>query len=304
VNTVRRVELRQLQYFVAVADELHFGRAAERLHIVPAAVTQQIQRLERELGTALFDRSSRRVALTTAGQQLLPEARSVLDAMRRLRDRMIEFADTQVQTMRIGTSSGLGARLGQLLAALRVALPDVDVELVRTPADRRLAQVADGGLDAALIRGTATAPGVSLHHVWDDPILAAVPAGLFDRHTPLTLHALRELPLRLPARDTNPPLVDLVLAACRASGFEPTLAEALNDQDMLAAIGSGPSSWTVYYEPQARIMAASSRDVVFLPIDEPPLVMATTLATPIVCDQSHDALLAACLSVAQTDTAS
>ncbi len=83
---MRAVELRQLEYFVAVAELLHFGRAAERLHIGQPAVSQQVRRLERELGAPLFDRSSRSVSLTAAGRALLPEARAVLAAADRARD--------------------------------------------------------------------------------------------------------------------------------------------------------------------------------------------------------------------------
>src|SRR3954451_824589 len=97
-----RVELRQLQYFVTLAEELHFGRAAQRLHIVQPAVSQQLRGLETELGTRLVDRSTRRVALTAAGQRFLPEAGAVLAAAERARDAVAGHA-----TLRLGTSTGL-----------------------------------------------------------------------------------------------------------------------------------------------------------------------------------------------------
>src|SRR6202034_3960490 len=109
------MELRQLHYFVVLAEELHFGRAAERLHIVQPAVSQQLRRLERELGLTLLDRSTRRVTLTPAGQALLPGARAVLSAAQTLRDTAVELRPSPGTTIRLGTSTGLGERLPALL---------------------------------------------------------------------------------------------------------------------------------------------------------------------------------------------
>src|SRR5262245_54230219 len=145
------MELRQLQYFVTLAEELHFGRAAERLHIVQPAVSQQLRRLEAELGVQLVERSTRHVALTAAGERLLPEARAVLAAVERARASVGGPA-----TLRLGTTTGLGERLPRLLAALAPR----EVELVRVPAATRLRRVADGTLDAALLRGVVSHPGV------------------------------------------------------------------------------------------------------------------------------------------------
>lgn len=165
------MELRQLSYFVTVAEELHFGRAAERLHIVQSAVSQQVRRLERELGCNLFDRSPRHVRLTGAGERLLPEAREVLAAAERARAAVRERT-----TLRLGTSAGLGEHLDRVLGAFAVIAPDTAVELVSAPTRDRLAQVADGRLDAAFVRAPQPAPGLRILPLWEDPLLVALPA--------------------------------------------------------------------------------------------------------------------------------
>jgi DNA-binding transcriptional LysR family regulator len=291
------MELRQLDYFVAVAEELHFGRAAERLHIVQPAVSQQLRRLEAELGTKLVDRSTRRVALTPAGERFLPEARAVLAAAKQAREAMADFVAERSATLRIGTSSGLGDRLSRLLGALAQSAPGTAVELVRLPVAGRLAQVAGGDLDAAFVRGAAAHPGLRLEPVWDDALLAALPAAHpLARADAIALGDLAPLPLRLPAREANPALVDLVVGACRNAGFAPLPAPAMNDQDMLAAIGAGPPTWSVYYAPQTELLAAAPTAVAFRPL-APPLRMPTLLALPAASDEHHAVLLAACRAI-------
>jgi DNA-binding transcriptional LysR family regulator len=290
------VELRQLHYFVTLAEELHFGRAAERLHIVQPAVSQQLRRLEAELGVTLVERSTRRVALTDAGARFLPEARAVLAAADRARASVADQAARS--TVRLGTSTGVGARLPRLLAQLRRRIPDAGVELVRVPAAERLRRVADGTLDAALVRGAASHAGVRAIPVWTDPIAVALPSVLpLAAGTTLDLAALAELPVRLPAREENPALVDLVLGACRGAGFEPHLAPAMNDQDMLAAIATGPPTWTVYYAAQVAVLAGVD-GVAFRSPTEPPLAMPTLLAVPAEGGPLREALVAACRAVA------
>ncbi|MBK3647536.1 LysR family transcriptional regulator, partial [Streptomyces sp. MBT33] len=165
------MELRQLSYFVTVAEELHFGRAAERLHIVQSAVSMQIQRLERELGAELFDRTPRRVRLTSAGERLLPRAREVLAAADRAR-----AAVAPPPGLRIGTSTGMGAHLDRVLAAFARRAPEVLLELFSLPAAERLDRVAGGQLHAAFVRSVAPVPGVRVLPLWPDPLVAALPA--------------------------------------------------------------------------------------------------------------------------------
>ncbi len=171
------MELRQLEYFVAVAEHLHFGRAAEALSIGQPAVSQQLARLERELGVNLLDRSSRRVRLTAAGSRFLPEARAVLAAVERARTTATDSTPREpVTTMRIGSSAGLGDRLARVLAELEAMDPPVVAELVTAPTRARLERVAAGQLDAAFVRGVTSAPGVELIDMWPDRLLPPSPS--------------------------------------------------------------------------------------------------------------------------------
>src|SRR3954454_6261665 len=221
------MELRQLHYFVTLAEELHFGRAAERLHIVQPAVSQQLRRLERELGVRLVDRSTRRVTLTLEGERFLPEARAVLAAVERAR-----AAVGGPGPLRLGTSTGLGGRLPRLLTEFERQTGHRGVELVRVPAPRRLRRCPGATLDSALVRGVREHPELRLEPVWTDSLVVALPAAHpLAAERPLALAHLHALPVRLPAREENPPLVELVTGACRAAGFEPQLRPALNEQD-------------------------------------------------------------------------
>jgi DNA-binding transcriptional LysR family regulator len=272
------MELRQFEYFVAVAEQLHFGRAAERLSIGQPAVSQQVARLERELGVSLFDRSARTVRLTAAGSRLLPEARAVLTAADRARLAVaVPASGTATRILRLGSSTGLGDRLAQVLQALRATQPDTEAALVSAPTRARLERVASGQLDAAFVRGVPSAPGVELVEVWRDRLLVPLPA-THELAGPsvVELPALAELPLRIVSRRLNPPLVDLLLGACAAAGFTPILgAHPDTLENTLAAMTVGPASWTVLYEAHARTLHLPQ--VVFRPTD-PELVMPTALA--------------------------
>ena len=251
------MELRQLRYFVILAEELHFGRAAERLHIVQPAVSQQLRRLEAELGARLVDRSTRRVALTAAGQRFLPEARAVLAAAERARDAVAGTA-----TLRLGTSTGLGERLPALLAELARRAPGQTVELVRVPRRPGCARSPPARSTPrwSAARRPIRACGSSRSGPTRSPSRCPAPTPPPPR-APSRCRALRDLPLRLPPRAANLPLYDLVTGACHAAGFQPQLAPALNDQDMLAAIAAGPPTWTVYYRAQAAAIAAAGRQL-------------------------------------------
>ena len=320
------MELRQLRYFVTVADTLHFGRAAELLHIVQPAVSQQIRRLERELGAQLFDRSPRHVRLTEAGERFLPAARAVLAAEEHARSVISELAAPRQRTLRLGTSTGLGDHLDRVLDQLARRAPELAVELVSAPVQDRLRQVAEGRLDAAFVRagveaGAGAAPdtgtgdsaaerrdrtsapaGLRTVRLWRDPLVAALPA----RH-PLAagpavdLADLAGLRLSLTSRRNHPALVDLVVGACAAAGFEPLPGTGAGTlQDTLAAIGAGQPMWTVVYAAHARLLRGER--VAFLPFRDAGLALATSLVVRAAAPTPQfELLLAACTAPACDD---
>ncbi|SNQ51866.1 conserved hypothetical protein [Frankia canadensis] len=271
------MELRQLRYFVTVAEEQHFGHAAARLNIGQPAVSQQVRRLERELGVELFDRSPRHVRLTAAGEVLLPEARAVLAAEDRALAVAARLANEYTGTLRLGTSRGLGGRLEIVLEQIRHRAPHLAVELVGEPTQQRLDRVAAGTLDATFVRGTTTGPAHRAIPVWQEPLVVALPARHeLGRRSDVALADLAHLPLGLVPRRRNPVLVDLVIRACHDAGFQPVPSPLTGTlEDTLATIGSGAPLWTVLYAAHARQLRASR--VSFRPVRGRPLSMTTAL---------------------------
>jgi DNA-binding transcriptional LysR family regulator len=256
----RHVDLRQLEFFVAVAEERHFGRAAERLFVGQPAISQGISRLERRLHLDLFDRSGRQVRLTAAGEQFLTHARAVLAAASAATAAATELADNTGAMLKIGTCDGLGDHIHRVLSAFAAARPDVEVRLASTSARERHDRVAGGGLDLAFTHDTEDRSDVEAVPVWRDPLMVALPAGhpLADKKE-LALTDLADLPLRIVQRPKNPSLRNLVLGACRDAGFEPRLTRtAGNLEHNLAEIGTGAPSWTVIYASHARRINTST----------------------------------------------
>ena len=146
------MDIRQLRYFVALAEELHFHRAAARLHIAQPALSQQIRSLERELGLQLLERTNRRVSLTDAGARLLTEATAVVARFDEAVANMQRVRAGEVGTLRIGIFPGpLRQLLPGILAELRSRSPDIDVATRYLPALDQVTAVLEGRLDLALL---------------------------------------------------------------------------------------------------------------------------------------------------------
>ncbi|KPI04353.1 transcriptional regulator, LysR family [Actinobacteria bacterium OK074] len=272
------MEIRQVQYFVAVAEELHFGRAADRLHIGQPAVSQQVRRLERELGVELFDRSGRLVQLTPVGRALLAEGRELLGAFDAFTAKARRLGEHEEGTFRLGISSAIGQRLDYFLDALPEHASGASFEFRAISASARLDEVRSGRLDAAFIRGIESAPGLRLLTLWHDPLIVVLPAAHPLAQKPvLDLRDLADVPLRITGRNENSILFNSVMSACQEAGFTPvTGPEFTGLQDTLAEIGAGAPGWTLLY-PTA-MNAVSSRRIAFKPLDGSPIVIRMSLA--------------------------
>ncbi|MBU2668052.1 LysR family transcriptional regulator [Actinoplanes bogorensis] len=183
------LDLRKLRYFVVTAETLHFGRAAELLHIAQPVLTRQIRALESELGAALFDRSSRGTELSEAGAALLPEARALLRSARALQ-----------RHARRGTRIVVGFMPGlapaPLIRALRERFPDLEVDVIRTSWDDQVEVVHDGRAELSLVRLPIDRAGVTVVPVLSEPRVAVLSR---DHHLAgrdvVTLDDLAGLPL-------------------------------------------------------------------------------------------------------------
>jgi DNA-binding transcriptional LysR family regulator len=213
---------RLLRPFVALADELHFGRAAERLHVTQPALSQQIARLERQLGVRLFARTRSRVELTEAGEAMLPPARAAVDAAAAADEIARSHARGEGGELRLGLSPGVHYLAQAVLAEFSRRRPKVRVRASQDSSGELARQVATGGLELALGFCTEPVDGVVVEPLRDEPAVLAVAA----RH-PL---AAREAVALGELHDETFAFVDArdgagynraVVGLCRAAGFEP-----------------------------------------------------------------------------------
>ncbi|GAA3333876.1 LysR family transcriptional regulator [Curtobacterium albidum] len=172
------VDLRQLRAFLAVADELHFGRAASRLRLAQPALSQQIRRTERDLGVDLFVRTSRSVALTPAGHVLQGRARSLLDQVERDLDEVVRVGRGEAGRLDVGfVVSALPLGPIERVQAFRQRYPLVRVELSEGYSSTLLARIVRGELDLAVLRDPDPTPAVRFRPFRSEPFVAAVPRG-------------------------------------------------------------------------------------------------------------------------------
>jgi DNA-binding transcriptional LysR family regulator len=226
---------RLLRSFVILADELHFSRAAERLHMTQPALSQQIRRLELQLGVELFERTRSSVTLSDGGRAILGTARDAVEAARRVEETAAAVARGERGELRLGFSPGVHYVAQAILAEAGRRLPAVRTRARQDSSGALAREVAEGELELALGFCAEPRTGIVCERLLEEPAVLAVGTGhrLASRRRPVRLHELRRETFALVDPRDGPGYNRAVVSRCREAGFEPSVV----------ADPHGPMAW-------------------------------------------------------------
>jgi DNA-binding transcriptional LysR family regulator len=236
------MELRHLRYFSVLAEELHFGHAAKRLNIAQPPLSQQIQALEKEMGVKLFDRQTRRVALTEAGKKFFADVKTILTGV----DQAVADARL-VQSGRLGTldigfvTAAATSYLPDLLRRYRVAEPRVAVNLHEAPQDLQLKRLRDGELDLACVYGPLQDAELNSVTVAYDDLYVVLPAAhALAQKQRISVLDLRDEPIVLFPRALGASFYDQIISMFTSHGFSPRVVQEITSFNaQMSLVGSG-----------------------------------------------------------------
>jgi DNA-binding transcriptional LysR family regulator len=237
------IDLRRLRYFVAVAETLHFGRAATRLHISQPPLSRQIQQLEQEIGTLLLRRSKRHVELTDAGAHLLVDARRMLLDAEQVGERTRRAALGAIGQLTLGFISAVDySILPGVLRAYREAYPGVTLDLRELTSDIQLRDLRALRIDAGMLLAPVEDASLLSLPLLREPLVVAMPSNdpLARRSGRVSLKTLATRSFILFPRSNAPGLHDMIVDFCRAAGFAPRVAqEAIQMQTIISLVSAG-----------------------------------------------------------------
>ncbi|HKA67781.1 MAG TPA: LysR substrate-binding domain-containing protein [Actinomycetes bacterium] len=268
------MELRQLSYFVAVAEEAHFTRAAQRVSVAQPAVSAQIRRLERELGETLFHRDQRAVRLTVAGAALLPHAQAALAAAQRGRDTIASLRGLLHGALRIGVVRPVDHRLAETLGEFHRTHPAIDITLTELHNEPAVQALSSGDLDAALVgfHDQPLPPQISMRIVAAEPLVLAANRGhLLARRAVIAVDQLRDQPIITLTHGSG--LRTVLDNACRGAGFTPRIVAETGELASLVELTTEGLGVAVL--PRS---AVSEADLAIIRISRPSLQRRTALA--------------------------
>jgi DNA-binding transcriptional LysR family regulator len=290
------VELEQLRCFVAVAEELHFGRAAQRIGLLPASLGRHVRLLEESLGSQLLSRTTRSVSLTEDGVVLLEEVRPLLARLDELGQKFRARRQRRSRVLRIGAiDSAAAGLLPTLIHDFRAIVPDVKTRLLEDKSIRLVPKLLAGGLDLAFIRPR---PGMSRHlaveDLFSETTVVAVPTSHeLAGHKSVSILDLANTPLIVRDRRSRPHSYDLTMNLFAAAGLHPHITQVADEKQTIVSMVAAGLGLAVVPRWTSSLASAGVR---FLPVQEEagrpapklPLAVAWMKA---VRDPQRDALL-------------
>lgn len=260
------MELRQLRYFVTLAEELHFGRAAVREHIVQSALSQQLKRLERELGVVLIDRTTHHVQLNAAGTAFLIEARQILAHVERA-TLIAQRAAQTTPSLRVGIVDASYDSMSLILNEVQRRHPELEIHQVEACVPEQFQQLVDGRLDVGIGRAALAPPAVASELFRLDPLgVLVAEEHRFAELACIPVATLAAEPLLLAEEARAPEFNQFVIELCRSVGFIPTLYRGTVDS-ILASVDLVAQQRCVLCAPESCVPAAQG--MVWRPLMDP-----------------------------------
>ncbi|MDR3630489.1 MAG: LysR family transcriptional regulator [Desulfocapsaceae bacterium] len=263
------MELRHLRYFIAVAEELHFGRAARRLAMAQPPLSQQIKALEEEIGAVLLQRTKRQVELTTAGQVFLIEARkTIIQAKQAVRSAQ-RAARGELGQLAVGfVGSAIYGKVPSLFRLMRTRFPEVSLLLQDLTSEDQVEAIKKNRIDVGLVRPPLQAvEPLAMRVIWREPLVVALPAG-----NPLSLQKViavealaRESFIQIP-RQVAPGFYDQVMQVCAQAGFSPQVVQEARTTPTIVSLVAGGMGVSLL---PASLQGLQHAGVVYRPLQEP-----------------------------------
>lgn len=264
------MELRHLRYFIAVAEELHFGRAAQRLHMAQQPLSRQIRNLEEELGVQLFHRTKRTVRLTEVGKVFLTEARKTLKQAEQAIRLAQQTSFGEIGQLAVGyTGSVLNSVLPRVVRRFKACYPKVDLTLEQLQTNEQVTALLSGQIQVGLLHPPIEDDTLMLETIHRENLVVMMP----DTHplaayapAPLSINELAEESFILFPRHVNSALYDQIISLCRQSGFSPNVVqEVLPQQTILDLVAVGIGITLLHASAQS----FGRNEIVSRPIVEP-----------------------------------
>ena len=272
------MELRHLRYFVAVAEELHFGRAAKRLCITQQPLSRQIKDLEEELGVELFYRTKRTVRLTEVGEIFLTETRKTLQQADRAVLIVKQASQGKIGRITVGfTGSALNIVLPNAVRQFKQLYPQIDLTLKRMQTPEQLLALDNGQIDLGLLHPPINDDGLILETIYREQLVVALPDNhslAKDRSKPISLQQLAKESFILFPRHIGSVLYDRIINLCQQAGFNPKiLQEAIPQQTILGLVAAGIGISLIY----SSVKTLGRHGVVFRDLIETTPVLETAV---------------------------